>query len=95
MSRCKYVLLAKSGECSVHTCSCGTVNIHMKSITIRVSPQELIEISNVLGAASERYVEYIKMLKISQGLTNDINNSDRSNVDKNLKIKIKNDEVIH
>ena len=95
MSRCKYVLLAKSGECSVHTCSCGTINIHINSITLRVSPQELIEISSVLGAASERYVEYIKMLKISQGLTNNINNSDRSNVDKNLKIKAKNDEVIH
>ena len=95
MSRCKYVLLAKSGECSVHTCSCGTVNIHMKSVTIRVSPQELIEVSNVLGAASERYIEYIRMLKISQGLTNEMDNSDNSKVDKSLRNNTKSNEVIH
>ena len=95
MDQCKSVLLAQSGEYRVHTCSCGTVNLHLDSVTLRVSPQALFQISSVLGAASKRYLEHLSMLQKSHETTDNTGRPDDLSVKDSLKSNTNNDEIIH
>ena len=64
----KSVLLAEHGKYRVESCSCGTINIHLGQISLRVSPVTLLTISNVLNSASNNYVDLIAHLQNEQVL---------------------------
>ena len=59
MKTCTHSILAQSGSLRVDHCGCGTINLHLGSVSLRVSPQALMQLSEVLKLASGRYLETV------------------------------------
>lgn len=55
MKTCIHRRLAKAGNFSVDGCSCGTINLHVGAISLRLDPQALAQLAELLNTASERY----------------------------------------
>ena len=55
MKTCTHSLLAKSGSFRVDRCSCGTINLHLGAISMRLDPQALMQLTAMLNTASARY----------------------------------------
>ena len=55
MKSCIKSLLAKSGSFSVDRCSCGTVNLNLGAISMRLDAQALFQLTELLNTASARY----------------------------------------
>ena len=55
MKNCTNSLLAKSGSFRVDRCSCGTINLHLGAISMRLDPQALMQLTAMLNTASARY----------------------------------------
>lgn len=56
-------LLAEHGDFRVESCPCGTINIHLGQVSLRVSPMTLLTISDVLGGARDNYLDLIAHLQ--------------------------------
>ena len=63
MSTCKRTLLAKSDQFRIDLCSCGFINLQFGQTSIRVSPQEMINLSNILHNACDNYMSYAALLQ--------------------------------
>jgi hypothetical protein len=55
MKTCTNSLLAKSGSFRVDHCSCGTINLHLGAVSMRLDPQALMQLTAMLNTASARY----------------------------------------
>ena len=56
-------LLAEHGDFRVECCPCGTINIHLGQVSLRVSPMTLLTISDVLSGARDNYLDLIVHLQ--------------------------------
>ena len=55
MKNCIQRRLAKTGSFSVDGCSCGTINLHIGAMSLRLDPLALAQLAKLLSTASERY----------------------------------------
>ena len=60
MKTCTHSILAQSGSFRVDRCACGTINLHIGPVSLRVSPQALMQLSEVLKVASEHPLDTLK-----------------------------------
>ena len=66
------MLLAEHGGFRVESCPCGTINIHLGQVSLRVSPVALLTISDVLNSARDNYIDLVAHLQNEQFMNNSI-----------------------
>ena len=50
-SRCTTVRLAESSVAAVDACGCGTMQLHLGALTVRLAPSAVSELLSTLGTA--------------------------------------------
>ena len=54
-SSCNRTDLASGGTFRVDRCTCGTVNLHIGALTLRLEPSAMVQLATVLGEAAESH----------------------------------------
>ena len=52
----RLVTIASTPFCRVDRCSCGTIHMRLRNVTMKLCPEEFLQVATTIGLAGEPYL---------------------------------------